>query len=359
MDRRPAARLIAFYLPQFHPIPENDEWWGKGFTEWTLVRQAKPLFRGHVQPRLPGELGFYDLRDPEIRVAQADLARDHGVEGFCYWHYWLGNGRRLLERPFQEVLESGQPALPFCLGWANHSWVGRFFGAAGRMLVEQLYPGKEDYRAHFDAILPALVDPRYITVDGAPLVYVYQPTELPNAREFTDLWRKLASDAGLPGLHFVGRRLSGPVAVDMGFDAFTYCTSLGTDHLQKKLAASWTAKISRKLLGRPGLYDYGEFVTRVKPKPPLPINGYPDLLTNWDNTPRLGGRGEVFLHASPDQFRVHVRDVLAGVVPKPREHRIVFIKSWNEWAEGNYLEPDARQGRALLEVVRDEVVAGS
>ena len=149
------ARLIAFYLPQFHPIPENDKWWGKGFTEWISVTTAKPLFRGHRQPLIPGELGYYDLRLPEVRNAQAQLAQEYGIEGFCYWHYWLGGRKRLLERPFEEVLRSGQPDFPFCLAWANHDWKGVFFGAKNRLLIKQEYPGKDDYIEHFYAMLNA------------------------------------------------------------------------------------------------------------------------------------------------------------------------------------------------------------
>ena len=153
------ARVIALYLPQFHPIPENDAWWGKGFTEWTNVAKAKPLFKGHYQPHIPADLGFYDLRLPEVREAQAELAREAGIEGFCYWHYWFGNGRRLLERPFNEVLESGKPDFPFCLAWANHSWSSNswkkgFALQKNTLLLEQTYPGEQDYIDHFHAVLP-------------------------------------------------------------------------------------------------------------------------------------------------------------------------------------------------------------
>ena len=161
------ARLIAFHLPQFHPIPENDEWWGKGFTEWTNTGKAKPLFPGHDQPKVPTDLGYYDLRLPEARKAQADLARKYGVEGFCYYHYWFG-GKRLLERPVNEIIASGEPDFPFCLCWANESWTGIWHGAPRRMLMEQTYPGEADHRAHFEYLLTAFRDKRYITVDGRP-----------------------------------------------------------------------------------------------------------------------------------------------------------------------------------------------
>src|SRR6476660_7941454 len=171
--RIPLARLIAFYLPQFHPIPENDEWWGKGFTEWTNVANAKPMFRGHYQPHVPADLGFYDLRVPETREAQAALARNYGVEGFCYYHYWFA-GRRVLERPFDEVLASGQPEFPLCLTGANATWTVVWHGAPTRVLIQQTYPGMDDYRRHFVGLLPALTDQRYLAVEGNPIFLLYR-----------------------------------------------------------------------------------------------------------------------------------------------------------------------------------------
>ena len=201
--KKPKARVIAFYLPQFHPIPENDKWWGKGFTEWTNVAKAKPLFRGHYQPRIPADLGFYDLRVPEVREQQAQLAREAGIEGFCYWHYWFGNGKQLLERPFNEVLVSGKPDFPFCLGWANHSWTTGTWtrGGDAQMIAEQTYPGKNDYLSHFQYALRAFQDERYITVDGKPLFVIFDPYALP--QDFIPYWRELAEQAGLKGIHFV------------------------------------------------------------------------------------------------------------------------------------------------------------
>ena len=197
-----AARAIALYLPQFHPVPDNDRWWGPGFTEWTNVARARPLFPGHVQPRIPADLGFYDLRLPETREAQAELATSHGIEAFCFWHYWFGNGRRILERPFNEVLSSDQTSMSFCLGWANESWTGVWHGAKNRILAEQIYSDSDD-RAHFDALLPAFRDDRYFRVNDRPVLYVYRPAELPDAARFVDRWQQMARAAGLGGLHLV------------------------------------------------------------------------------------------------------------------------------------------------------------
>src|SRR6266404_281138 len=197
------VRAIAFHLPQFHPVLENDEWWGKGFTEWTNAAKAKPMFRGHYQPHVPADLGFYDLRVPETRAAQAQLARDYGIEAFCYYHYWFA-GKRIIERPFNEVLASGQPDFPFCLCWANQTWTGIWHGAPNRILIEQTYPGPEDHIAHFRALESAFHDPRYVRVDGKPVFIIYSPTELPDARRTTDLWRDLARKSGLNDLFLVG-----------------------------------------------------------------------------------------------------------------------------------------------------------
>ena len=186
------ARVIAFYLPQFHPIPENDEWWGKGFTEWTNTAKAKPLFPGHYQPHVPADLGFYDLRVPEARFAQAEMAKEYGIEGFCYYHYYFA-GKRLLERPFDEVLNSGMPDFPFCLCWANQTWTGIWHGSPDRVLIEQTYPGPGDDERHFDYLCKAFHDQRYIKVDGKPMFLVYCPKELPEPEKTTEFWRRNGS----------------------------------------------------------------------------------------------------------------------------------------------------------------------
>ena len=357
-----AARLIAFYLPQFHPIPENDEWWGKGFTEWTNVAKARPLFRGHRQPRLPGELGFYDLRLPETRIAQAELAREHGIEGFCYWHYWFA-GKRLLERPFNETLTSGQPDLPFCLAWANESWSGTWHGRPDRVLIEQTYPGEADHTEHFRVVLPALQDPRYITVDGKPVFVVYHPKKLPSPKAFAELWRRLAEAAGLPGLYFVGFSRGEWAPGEHGFDATlphgwpataqTHLDRALYRHSGRTLKTLALPLYARIRLGAPGprVYDYSAMFDGVYDAP-LPADRYPVVFPNWDNTPRSGVRGYVLQHSSPDLFGGFVQRAIAQVGDRDYERRIVFIKSWNEWAEGNYLEPDMETGRKYLEAVK-------
>ena len=215
-------RSIAFYLPQFHPIPENDEWWGKGFTEWTNVVKAKPLFKGHYQPKLPTELGLYDLRVPEVREQQANLAKEYGIEGFCYWHYWFGNGRRILERPFNEVLESGKPDFPFCLAWANETWTGIWHGLNNEILMEQTYPGQDDYIAHFNCLLKAFKDKRYMRVDDKPIFVVYRPNAIPDIKLFVDTFQEQAVQNGLKGVYLIATNVHTDWnAQANGFDAIT------------------------------------------------------------------------------------------------------------------------------------------
>ena len=349
--------VIAFYLPQFHPIPENDLWWGPGFTEWTNVALARPLYPGHYQPRLPGELGFYDLRLSDTREAQAMLAAEYGVSAFCYWHYWFGGGRQLLERPFDEVLKSGRPDFPFCLGWANQTWSGIWHGAPNRVLIEQTYPnlpGERDYRAHFEAILPAFMDARYLRIDGRPLFCVYEPTDLPEPQRFLDLWRKWAVDEGLPGIFFVGRTETPERSSNADFDAFTQ------ERVPSRNIAryDWPRRFARKV-GVPPVRSYRRFSEEM----PLEIvdgPSFPTVIPGFDNTPRSGAGGVVLHGAEPFIFESQVARAVAYVVSKqPVGQRIIFLKSWNEWAEGNYLEPDRRYGRAYLEALAKGIARGS
>lgn len=353
------ARAIAFYLPQFHPIPENDEWWGPGFTDWISVARGKPLFPGHRQPILPGELGFYDLRLPETRMAQAELAQQHGIEGFCYWHYWFGGGR-LLERPFNEVLQSGEPNFPFCLGWANESWNSVWwFGVHNKPLVEQGYPGIEDHKNHFYYLLRAFSDDRYIRVRGKPLFFVYHPHKIPDLLKVTDCWRELAHQAGLPGLHLVCLGLSPQRAAEYGFDAVVYDRRYDLRKLliSHKFFGDHIFRFRvRKMLHRPVIFSYKQVIRHLIYQGPSAKNEYPSIYPNWDNTARSLFAGWVWQGSTPELFRIHTREAIQSVIHKDLEDRIIFVKSWNEWGEGNYLEPDRYYGRAYLEVLRDEII---
>jgi hypothetical protein len=355
---RTEARLIAFYLPQFHPIPENDEWWGKGFTEWTNVVKAKPLFRGHRQPHIPADLGFYDLRVPETRIAQAELARENGISGFCYWHYWFGNGKKLLEKPFEEVVRSGEPNFPFCLAWANESWTGVWHGSPNKILAAQTYPGQEDEKEHFDYLLPAFHDARYARIDDKPIFYIYKPQNLPDPKRFIDHWRGLALSGGLRGLYFIGEACNmdwDPLGD--GFDASVpHSPGLGYHQLAFGSFLGKIRNLYRKVFHKARIFSYEKYIDYAFHRLSGAFDQYPSVLPNWDNTPRCGIDGYILDGSSPALFRKHLRQAVEQVSRLPYDRRLIFIKSWNEWAEGNYLEPDLEFGRAYLEVCRGEIL---
>jgi lipopolysaccharide biosynthesis protein len=351
------ARVIAFHLPQFHPTPENDEWWGKGFTEWTNVAKAKPLFLGHYQPHIPADLGFYDLRLPEARHAQAELAKEYGIEGFCYYHYWLGDGRRMLERPVNEILSSGEPDFPFCLCWANHSWNSSWQGT-NNTLIEQVYPGWDDHTAHFDWLLNAFNDRRYLKIDGKPIFVIYNPDDIPEVHKVMDYWRECALKAGLPGLHLIGvsHRNENWGPRERGLDASVMQALPANDgRIPRRYL---TTKIKLALQGNKHkltLWDYEDIMPILLRSNVVDWLDYPLVLPNWDNTPRAGMRGLVFHNATPELFRRHLHEAIKTVENRKPEEKIIFLKAWNEWAEGNYVEPDQKWGRAWLEVIRDEI----
>lgn len=356
-------KTIAFYLPQFHPVPENDEWWGKGFTEWTNVAKAKPFFKGHYQPHVPADLGFYDLRLPEARKAQADLAKEYDITAFCYWHYWFGNGKRILERPFNEVLNSGEPDFPFCLAWANESWSGIWHGNPKTVLMEQKYPGIEDYIAHFNFLLPAFRDSRYFKVNGKPLFMVYKPTEIPDLNLFVNTFRSLAEESGLKGLHLVATNVDPDwPARQYGFDALTPAVHTKNSYLRspnklvdlyRRAKTSRLHKYYKKIFKKPTrIYYYKDAVQDF-----TEVHGdniyYPTVIPNWDNTPRSGLNGFVLHNSTPALFKKAMINAKKLAETYDDDNKIIFIKSWNEWAEGNHLEPDLKFGRQYLEVIKD------
>ena len=358
------ARVLAMYLPQYHPIPENDAAWGKGFTEWTNVAQARPLFWGHYQPKIPADLGFYDLRMPEVREAQAEMAREAGIEGFMYWHYWFGNGKMLLERPFEEVLASGKPDFPFCLGWANHSWMTKTWKKGNvfqknPMIMEQLYPGHEDHVSHFNYCLPAFKDKRYIKVDNKPVFAVFSPKDMPDAQQFTSTWQQLAKENGLPGIHFVGIRTSDVSIEDvlnMGFDAVNNRDMKQAQFKIEKCMLWSRIRIKLNDLGIPARYNYTKIVDYMLSSEDMRVEVYPTILSGYDRTARAGGKTVVYEHYNPTTFGEHVAKVIEKVSSKDFEHRIVFLKSWNEWGEGNYVEPDLKYGHGFLDALKKNII---
>ncbi|MCV2355499.1 glycoside hydrolase family 99-like domain-containing protein [Paucibacter sp. B2R-40] len=351
------TRVIAMYLPQYHPIPENDGMWGKGFTEWNNVVKAKPLFPGHYQPKLPADLGYYDLRLPETREAQAELAREFGIEGFCYYHYWFA-GSRLLERPFTEVLATGKPDFPFCLCWANESWSGVWVGRPDQIIMEQTYPGPEEHANHFRALLPAFQDKRYIRIDGKPVFLVYRPMKIPELSAFVLQWQTLAKEAGLPGIYFIGVNHRNILwePIQHGFDASVAHRLPDTrPWVSLREPMRWMRHKMQKLLGRPTIYPYAEVLSKPVFDEPKAGQSYPTVYPNWDTSARHGSKGLVMHNASPEVFGKQLRAAQAMVAERSADHRLIFLKSWNEWAEGNYVEPDKITGTQFLEEIRKAV----
>lgn len=350
-------KALALYLPQFHPIPENDEWWGKGFTEWTNVTKAKPLYKEHFQPRLPADLGFYDLRVPEAREAQSVLARQYGIYGFCYWHYWFGGGRRVIERPFNEVVKSAKPDFPFCIAWANQTWTGTWHGLSNKkVLIEQTYPGKQDYERHFYAMLEAFCDHRYIEVNGKKLVFVFRPMDIPDSIEFTSIWQELAVKEGLQGFHFVGMHMPPDwipsehgyqASVELGPLIYKFRTPSIWEKAAQKFLNTDLYNSKRKKLNLPHIASYESYVKQY-PDHSTKQYEYPMVYPGWDNTPRSGADGWLFEHSTPALFYELCLKSFQETLNKPEDEKIVILKSWNEWAEGNYLEPDRKFGHQYL-----------
>lgn len=355
-------KIIAYYLPQFHPIPENDKWWGKGFTEWTNVGKAKPLFRGHYQPRVPADLGYYDLRLPIVREQQAELAKEAGINGFCYWHYWFGNGKQLLNDIFDDVLETGKPDFPFCLGWANHSWYAKNWNSNGvkgndKLLIEQQYLGVDDFQEHFNYALKAFKDKRYILKDGKPVFLIFDPTSLPH--EFIDYWNQLAIASGFSnGIYFVAtvNNMTNEL-ISKNFNAYTFERKANYYYSrEKKWKLFFQAKgfFNKMILSRPILtlkYKNASqyFVDEVDNQE----NVIPTIIPNWDHTPRSGMNGLLFVDSNPELFKVHVKQVVNLV--KQKDNKLIFLRSWNEWGEGNYMEPDLKFGKGYINALRDAI----
>jgi lipopolysaccharide biosynthesis protein len=357
------VRLIAFYLPQYHPIPENDQWWGKGFTEWNNVVKARPQFRGHYQPHLPADLGFYDLRLPEARQAQADLAREYGIAGFCYYHYWF-QGRRLLERPFDEVLRSGQPDFPFCLCWANEEWTRAWDGRSGQRLIEQRY-SEEDDRAHIRWLAQAFCDRRHIRIQGKPIFLIYRASKLPDPLRTTTTWREEAHNIGAGEIYLCrvesfSAEHSDPA--QMGFDAAVEFQpdwrSLGTPLRRNKLRRLlWKVRLIRSAYQYHQVYDYATVVERMLQRRAPPYKRFPCVTPSWDNSARRKVDAGIFTGATPQLYERWLKTVIEQFRPSSPEENLIFINAWNEWAEGNHLEPCQKWGRAYLEATRRALTA--
>ena len=350
------AKVIAFFLPQFHPIPENDRWWGKGFTEWRMVATSKPLFPGHYQPHIPADTGFYDLRVPEVRELQADLAKEYGIDAFCYWHYWF-DGKLLLERPLLEILESGKPQFPFCLAWANENWTRRWDGLDNEIIMRQTYGGTKDHIEHFNWLLKFFKDERYFKIEGKPVFLIYRPGQIPDIENMIELWRRLAKNNGFD-LFLISIKCSADSISNwkkVGFDGELvfqpFFSIITTSYL--KASGIPLDKISL-------IFDYAEVANLMsdinKEFMDQSPNAFVCVTPSWDNTPRRKRlKPYILVNSSPEIFEKWLKVEIERVQNRKPEHRIVFINAWNEWGESNHLEPDLKFGHSYLEAVKRAV----
>ncbi len=347
-----SPRLLAFFLPQFYPTPYNDEWWGKGFTEWTNVVKARPRFHGHYQPHLPADLGFYDLRLPEAREAQADLAREYGVHGFCYYHYWF-NEKRILELPLDEVLSLGKPDFPFCICWANENWSRAWRGNASHLLLEQHYSPEDDV-AHIRSLLRTLADRRYIRVEGKLLLLVYRVELLPNPPRTAETWRAEVRRAGLGDLFLINVESNWVRFPEdsrkIGFDA---AVRFQPNHYSFHASALTRGiRILRSPRRNDRLFSYRALYEKWKATSPPDSYHFDCVTPMWDNSSRHERRAFILKDATPELYEKWLRDAVVRARPDSEGYRWIFINAWNEWGEGCHLEPCQKWGRKYLEATR-------
>ena len=360
-------KILAFYLPQYYPTPTNDRWYGTGFTEWTNVGKARPLFRGHYQPHVPADLGYYDLRNVETQRKQSELAKEAGIDGFVYYHYWFGDGDMELDIPLQHLIADRDNDFPFCVCWANQSWYSKFWNhdaaCEAKLVKEQKYDDEAGIEAHFKYLLSAFQDDRYIHVDGRPVFMIYRPAEYPSVGTFIEKWNELGRKYLGKEFYFIGQ------AIGTDEDA-ARCKAIGMDGVNIARLGEYThhfpynssvLKYYHKFLRLLGKAPYHYKYMNVS-KWFVDENGieardgfFPTLIPNWDHSPRSGKRGAVFHDALPEYFKAHAVKCLKTVRNKDASTNIVFLKSWNEWGEGNHMEPDLKYGKGYIKALRDAI----
>ncbi len=365
-------RVIALYLPQYYITETNNKWYGNGFTEWTNVGKARPLFKNHYQPKVPADLGYYNLKDSEIRQKQAELAKKAGIEGFCYYHYWFGEGRQELEVPFSEVVKFKEPDFPFCLCWANQSWYSKFWNGdaecSHKIIVEQKYDNDEWIEKHFYNLLEAFKDERYIKINGKLLFMIYRPLEYTGVKNFMCIWNNLAYKNNLLGFHFIGQannELDVNKILGLGLNGVNIVRK--DEYLQNWRYSNKVSKLFYKLCRVSGLapyrYNYKSIYKFFIKQNGIESNEniYPTIIPNWDHSPRSGKRGSIFYNSTPNNFEYHLKHVLELTSNKQtnKQTNIVFLKSWNEWGEGNYIEPCLRYGHGYIDVLNKYLKSNS
>ena len=363
-------KIIAFYLPQYHPIPENDKWWGNGFTEWINVATARPRFQGHYQPHIPADLGFYDLRLEETRIAQAEMAKQYGINGFCYYHYWF-NEKMLLERPFNEVLKTGKPDFPFCLCWANENWTRRWDGKEHEILMKQDY-SNYDASQHVAWLSSAFKDHRYMRVNNKPLFLIYKAIQIPNIENVIKMWRHEAKrvygiDLYLCSVKNWGKSsMTGESAIKAGFDAvvdFQPDMSLAIQDvwcniLKNFPRIAWNTIASKfnlpgqAIMNDANTYNYETILNKWMKRGPVGYKEFPCVAPNWDNSPRKKVCA-IVQNDRPELYGKWLEAACNRVMNHIHDERIIFVNAWNEWGEGCHLEPDIKFGRKFLEITHE------
>lgn len=368
-------KIIAFYLPQYHAIPENDAWWGKGFTEWTNVKKAKPVIKGHVQPKVPLNENYYNLLNDDVKIWQAKIAKEAGVYGFCYYHYWF-NGKMLLEKPAEQMLNNKDVDIPFCFSWANEPWSRSWKGESKNVIMPQEYGSKPDWKRHFEYLLPFFKDERYIKENGRPMFIIYKPDIMPDCYKMLAYWNELAVEAGFEGIYF-GCQFPSSFRNTENEIMFNFCiefeplytkteeqefynisTSAGKRKLFVKhpglfLKICWQ-KFNNVYRKKPMLRSYEDTCKKMISRKPKFKNSVPGMFTSWDKTPRNGSKAEIYTGSTPELFGKY----LAKQVKRSKEvykSEYLFITAWNEWGEGAYLEPDEQYKYGYLKAIKKAI----
>ena len=360
-------KILALYLPQFHRTPENDEWWGEGYTEWTAVKNAKPMYRGHLQPKIPLNENYYDLSDEtgDVWKWQADLANKYGVYGFCIYHYWLGNGKQLLQKPMEILLNHPEINIKYCICWANHDWTRAWYGTPGEVLCEQTYGDESEWRKHFDYLMPFFLDKRYIKKDNRPIVNIYCTENIDNLKDMRIKWDLWAKEIGFKGIYLVSANCACGIdkkneeTIDAYYNfepSYSYYHEVSgfqrwIDFQERKIRL-WIGRMQKRCVC--GYRPNGLKVYKSIEKTKL-LNGdkkvYPGIFPQWDNTPRKKDLGMSFVKCSPDIFGKTLKILNLRLA----ENDFVYLNAWNEWGEGCYVEPDEHFKYKYLEEIRNIV----
>ena len=373
--------VIAFYLPQYHAIPENDAVWGKGFTEWVNVRKSKPVFEGHRQPRVPLNQNYYNLLDVDVQRWQAKIAKEHGVNVFCFYHYWF-DGKLLLEKPIENFRDASDIDMKYCLCWANEPWTKAWVSQQNEVIVPQRYGDKKEWEAHFNYFLPFFKDKRYFKHGNKPFLVIYRPSEITCLKPMLERWREMALENGFDGLDIAFQAANFDIEKDKRRNLFDYdiefqpqYAQMKIEHLHFPLLRKIKRKIDMLLLSRKGgkTFDVHRFLygkrirngtmmsfdklwEEILKAKPIDSTCLPGAFVDWDNSPRKGAKASVCTGATPEKFKKYMTEQIKRV-REVYHTDMLFVYAWNEWAEGGYLEPDEENGYGNLEAIRDALIA--